>query len=87
MVIDYDLTLDKNSKYMNSSNDYKNFFEDFMTIKYTVNNVEYTSNVKLSNPKNYQDKLVFRINNNIINADSIKAIITIRNISYSVKLK
>ena len=58
-----------------------------MRIKYTFNGKDYYSNVSLINPNGYTDKLVFKINSNISSADSISAIITIRNKSFDIKLK
>ncbi len=88
MVMDYSLLLDDEATYMAYSNkDFKNFFADFMRIKYTFNGKDYYSNVSLINPNGYTDKLVFKINSNISSADSISAIITIRNKSFDIKLK
>lgn len=87
LVLDYDLELDSASTYMYTNKSYKTFFEDFMTIKYTLNDTEKTKTVKLSNPNNYSDKLLIAVPNEITYANSIEAIITVRNSSYSIKLK
>ena len=87
MVLDYDLELDENSLYMKSKKDFISFFEDFVMIKYIVNDTQYTSDIKVLNPKNYSEKVVFKINNDILNASSIDVLINVRNVSYKVKLK
>ncbi len=88
MAIDYNLILDTESIYFSYSNkNYKNFFNDFLTINYTLNGVKYSNKVDVLNPTNYADKLIFKINNNISNADSIEGVLTIRNKSFIIKLK
>ncbi len=87
MVVDYDLVLDDESMYMYSDKNYQNFFEDFMSIKYDVDGREYVSDVDLINPVNYSDKLVFKIDKDIVNATNIEAVLNIRNVSYEIKLK
>lgn len=87
LILDYKLELDLESTYMYSNKDYKNFFEDFMKIKYKVGHQEYYKNISIINSKYYKDKLVMKIDNEINNADEIEAIITVRNVAYSYKLK
>ncbi len=88
MVMDYSLNLDTDSLYMSYSNKtFKNFFDDFMIIKYKIQDKEYTRNVSIINPVNYSDKLVFKIDRDILNADSISAVIAIRNRAFNIKLK
>lgn len=87
LVMDYDLQLDDKSSYLYSDKNYKSFFEDFMKIKYVVNGNEYTVDVKSVNPANYDDKLIVKVPTNINSATDIESIITVRNVSYSVKLK
>lgn len=87
MVMDYSLALDNESIFMGSNRTYRTFFENFMRIKYVVNDKTYYQDVALENPANYSDKLVFKIDKNIGNATEVEAIITIRNKSYTIKLK
>ena len=87
MILDYNLNLDKASDYMIVEKTFKSFFNDFMKIKYTYNGEEYFTKVNVLNPINYKDKLVFKVNKNIVNAESIEAIITFRNVAYNYKLK
>lgn len=87
LVLDYSLTFDENSIYASLNRDYKSFFNDFLEIKYNYNNRDYTIKVDLLNPENYQEKLIMMVPKNINNAESIYAIITIRNVSYQIKLR
>lgn len=87
MIFDYKIAMDNESKYMYSNKSYKNFFEDFMKIKYTIGSHVYYSGVKSVNPVNYDDKFITKISSKINRADTIEAIITVRNVSYSIKLK
>ncbi|MDE5538940.1 MAG: hypothetical protein K2J20_00435 [Bacilli bacterium] len=85
LLLDYNLELDSESAYMYSDKNYQNFFEDFMHIKYKINDREYTATVSVIN--NYADKLIMKVNSNIANADSIEAVLSFRNIAYNIKLK
>lgn len=87
LVLDYNLELDSNSIYSKLNRDYKTFFDDFLEIKYRYNNKDYITKVSLINPENYKDKLIVMVPNTINEASEIYAIITVRNISYQIKLK
>ncbi len=87
MVMDYDLNLDQESDYEMTPKDMRTFFYDFMKIKYVVEGQTYYENVSVSNPINYDDKLIFKVNEEIEQAEEIEAIVTVRNISYVIKLK
>lgn len=87
IVLDYELILDEESTYASLNRDYKSFFNDFLEIKYRYNNRDYTTKVNLLNPENYQDKLIMMVPSEINQAESIYAVITIRNISYQIRLK
>lgn len=87
LILDYKLELDNESNYMFSNKDYKSFFEDFLRIKYKVEDKEYYKSISVLNSKYYNDKLVAKIDNEINNATEIEAIITVRNVAYSFRLK
>ncbi len=87
LVIDYKLNLDPGAKYMAYTKDYKSFFQDFMKIEYKINSKTYNAKVNIMNPTYYSDKLILKVPSNISMASSIEAVIAVRNISYSVKLK
>ena len=87
LVLNYTLSLDSESTYMYSNKSYKTFFEDFMKIKYVLNNKNYYLNVKLKNNANYDKKLVIEVPSELNDASSIEAVITVRNLSYAIKLK
>lgn len=87
LVLDYNLSLDKESSYMYSNKDYKNFFNDFLKIKYQINGKEKSLTSTIVNPNNYNEKLILKVPKEIETADEIVAGITVRNVSYQVKLK
>lgn len=87
LVLDYDLSLDEASSYMYSDKNFITFFTDFLQIKYKVNGNENIVSANVLNPVNYKDKLVLKVPTNIQIASEIEAIITVRNVSYSIKLK
>lgn len=87
LIMDYDVELDSTSTYMSADRTYKSFFEDFMKITYKVDGKYYTLDVKLQNPASFNDKLIVKVPKNINNASDIEAVITVRNVSYRIKLK
>lgn len=87
LILDYNFVLDQESLYAKLNRDYKTFFNDFLEIKYKYNGKEYTTKATLLNPENYRDKLIMMVPNTINSAENIYAVITIRNISYQIKLK
>jgi len=87
LVFDYELELDESSKYMKANRDFKDFFEDFMEIKYKIGDNNYGITASVYNKKNYNDKLIIKVPNNINNAEAIEAIITVRNLAYNIKIK
>ncbi len=87
LVLDYNLVLDKDSMYASLNRDYKRFFNDFLEIKYHYNGKDYVTKAELLNPENYSDKLILMVPNTINYSESIYAVLTIRNVSYQIKLK
>ena len=87
LVLDYNLVLDKDSMYASLNRDYKRFFNDFLEIKYRYNGKDYVTKAELLNPENYSDKLILMVPNTINYSENIYAVLTIRNVSYQIKLK
>lgn len=87
LVLGYSLELDEEAKYLSTNKNYKDFFKDFLEIKYKVGSKEYVTSGDVMNNNYYSDRLVLKVPYNIIEANEIDALITIRNVSYSIKLK
>lgn len=87
LVLDYNLVLDKDSMYASLNRDYKRFFNDFLEIKYHYNGKDYVTKAELLNPENYSDKLILMVPNIVNYSENIYAVLTIRNVSYQIKLK
>ena len=87
LILDYDLILDDNSRYMSIPKSYQTFFEDYLMITYTVNGKTIQTKVRVINPNDYTDKLIIPISKDIEHAGSILVTLTVRNISYTINLK
>jgi len=87
LVFDYILNLDNDSSYMYSNKTYKNFFEDFMKIKYMLNDKEFIIDTRVRNNLNYNEKLIIEVPKEVSESEVVEAIITVRNVSYNIKLK
>ena len=87
LVLDYDFDLDKETTYGKTSKNDLNFFNDFVSIKAVINEVEHEYGVFNVTPKNLTNKLVLQVKGDIINASDIDMYITIRNKRYIINLK
>ncbi len=87
MIIDYALTLDTESSYMNGNKTYQSFFNDFMSLKYTINGEEKTIKPSIVNPSSYADKLILKVPKELSNADNFTMVIGIGKFSYNITLK
>ena len=75
---------DNNSYYYKAN---RNFFNDFVSVRYTKDNVTKILDVKDLTTRNMQDSFVLELNKEIEQADSMELLITIRHVRYVVKIK
>ena len=87
LVLDYSLSLDKEVPYLDIARTYRSIFEDYTKLAYQINGKTYYYDVSIANPSNYDEKAVIKVPRVMETADSIELILTIRNISYHIKLK
>ena len=87
LVLNGNITLDKNSSYFKYKLSNNNFAQDFMKLEYTIGDKTSYLNVKDVTPNNSDSVIVLETSNYIKSADSINLIITIRNQKYTYKLK
>lgn len=87
VVMDYDLVLDKEAAPYQNINDTQAFAKNFMELTYTKNNKEYKSKIKYVTPAKVKDKIIFEVDGDVANADTINLLINIRNKSFIVSLK
>ena len=83
LVLDVNTELDKDSVYYNAIQNKNDFYENFFTVEY--DGVESTT--KNITPVNLKDRIVLIAPENIIDANELNLIITIRNQKYTVNLK
>ncbi|CDF11869.1 unknown [Mycoplasma sp. CAG:776] len=86
LVLDYDLSLDEEIPYMNVKKSFKSVFEDYTEIIYQLNGKTYSYKVTLANPTSYDEKAIIKVPSEIENADRVELVLTIRNISYRIRL-
>lgn len=87
IILNYDLVLDTQSSYSDYVKGANNFFNNFSSIKYKINGIEYTTTIKNLTPDNIKETLVLQVSDKIKNAEEIDFDITIRNKVYTVNLK
>ena len=78
LVLDYDLKLDNEVPYMNSSTTYRSFFENFIKIEYHITNRTYTYNATVSNPSSYNEKAILTVPRDMASATRVDIILTVR---------
>ena len=86
IVLDGVLTTDISAAYFNNIGSTSKFFDNFVTVKYTIDGKDYYSSVENKTPKEVNDKIVLETSGGIRKADSIQLIITIRDRAYYLKL-
>ena len=87
LVLDYEFNLDQNTAYYNGNSSLKEFINNFMKIKYTIEDKTYYSNVIYRTPKSLTDKIVLQVRSNVNEADNVAVVFTIRNKNYIINLK
>lgn len=87
IVMDYELELDKTADSYVNVNDLKAFATNFMEVEYTINGEKIKTGVNYRNPSRVKNKLILETDGNVINADRVNLLITIRNRCYAVRLK
>lgn len=87
LVLDYELSLDKNTSYYKEIKKDSLFFKQFAKVRTTKNKKTTTYNIKDLTPNDIKNKVVLQVDSDIKQADSIELLITIRNKEYIVKLK
>jgi hypothetical protein len=93
MVIEDELEYDNASPY--ATYDEQNFYQDFVSVKYTFTIKTGTSagthtqisNVRDVTPSQLKGKRVYEVPSNVQNAETIDFLITIRNQQYTIKVK
>ncbi len=86
IIIDYDLLIDENTSYYKNIKNMKEFFKDYLEIKYIYNGEEYITKPIIRDINNV-DKLILQVNNNVSNATSIDLLFTVRDTRYLVNIK
>ena len=86
LVLDYELVLDKEIPYMTTNKTYKSVFEDFTSIAYQINGKSYSCDVVLVNPATYDEKVIISVPKEVANADKVELVLTVRNVSYRIRL-
>ena len=87
IVLDYELSLDSEAASHTNINGIRTFASSFLEVEYEVDGTKYKVNANYANPTKLKDKLVLEVDGTVINAEHVNLLVTIRNRSYSIKLK
>ena len=87
MVLYSDITLDKDAVYSSTPGSKSKFPNNFFKIRYVINGQTKTVLIENVTPKTFGDGYIFKVKNEIPNAESICLLVTVRNKQYSIKLK
>ena len=86
LVLGYELSLDTEVPYMNTTKTYRSFFENFVKIEYEINGQTYTTTATLANPSTYNEKAVLNVPREVGTASRVDLILTVRNVSYRIRI-
>ena len=86
LVLGYELNLDTEVPYMNTVKTYRSFFENFVKIEYEINGQTYTTTATLANPSTYNEKAVLNVPREVGTASRVDLILTVRNVSYRIRI-
>lgn len=87
LVLNYTLSLDETSPYKTNIKSNLSFFNDFLKVKYTYDNKEYTTIPTNKTPNGMTDKVILELPGEIKNATNISLVLNIRNKEYNIVLK
>ena len=86
VILDYDFTIDSETEAYKNIKNINTFINSFASIEYVIDEQTYTATVKNVTTSNLNDKIVLQTTNNILNADEVNLLITIRNRCYKIKI-
>lgn len=87
LVLNAEYNLDKTTIYANNIRSDNKFFENYLSVAYTKENKTKILKLKNRTTPYLKNTLVFELRNEIMTADSIDLLITIRNKRYTITLK
>ena len=87
LVLKLDYNLDQNTIYATNIKNKNKFFENFLALRYTKDNKSFVVSLNNRTPQYLTDALVFETREEILSADSLELLLTIRNKQYVFKLK
>lgn len=87
LVLNAEYSLDKTTIYANNIRSDNKFFENYLSIAYTKENKTKILKLKNRTTPYLKNTLVFELRNEIMTADSIDLLVTIRNKRYTIELK
>lgn len=87
IVLDYELSLDETASSYTNINGISSFASNFLEVEYEQNGKNCKTSAKYANPSRLKDKLVLEVDGVVLNSEYINLLVTIRNRSYSIKLK
>ena len=87
IVLDYELSLDSDAASHSNINGIGSFASSFLEIEYEIDGVKQKLSARYANPTRLKDKLVLETDGIAAQAEHVSLLVTIRNRSYSIKLK
>jgi len=87
LVLNYTLSLDETIPYKANIKSNSSFFNDFLKVKYTYDNKEYTAIPTNKTPNGMTDKVILELPGEIKSATNISLVLNIRNKEYNIVLK
>ena len=87
LVLKGNVVIDKNSGYSKNPGADQKFVNYFLKVEYTKDGTRHISSLNNVTPNTFKDGYIFKAHSGLLNADTIKLIVTIRNKRYYINLK
>ncbi len=87
IVLDYELSFDETAVSYININSISTFTNNFLEVEYELDGETTKVSAKYANPPKLKNKLVLEVNGKVLDSEYINLLVTIRNRSYSIKLK
>lgn len=87
LILDMEYSLDKTTLYANNIKSDTKFFDNYLAIEYIKDNNRKVLSLRNRTTEHMKDTLVFELRNEVIDAEKINLLVTIRNKRYTIKLK
>lgn len=87
IIMDYELGLDSSAPFYTNINNIRKFADSFMSVEYTKYGKTFKTTANNVTPTRLNDKLIIQTDGDIMSADKVDLLVTVRNKCYIINIK